>query len=221
MLDSIIVTTLTPAAFLWCTAVSLVLGILSAALYQFRNTCSKGFVVTLALLPAIVQVIITLVNGDLGAGVAVAGTFSLVRFRSIPGSAREICSIFLAMAMGLATGMGYLGIAVITFVVLGAVQILLILSPFGEDRTARRELKVTIPEALDYAGIFDDLFAQFARQCELVQVRTTGLGSLYELRYHITLKDLRTEKQLIDAIRCRNGNLDIVCGKIGIGREVL
>lgn len=162
-----------------------------------------------------------LVNGNLGTGVAVMGAFSLVRFRSVPGSAREICSLFLAMALGLATGMGYIGIAVFLAVVLNLVQVLLVLSKFGEGVSEEKELKITIPESLDYTGIFDDIFVTHTRRAELMRVKTSNMGSLYELCYRVTLKNRNTEKQMIDEIRCRNGNLTIVCGKVPVSREEL
>ena len=177
--------------------------------------------VTLALLPAMVQIIILLVNGNLGAGVAVSGAFGLVRFRSAPGSARDITCIFLAMTLGLATGMGYIGIAVVT----GAAMCLLLLVyaalSFGRRPEEEKELKITIPENLDYTGLFEDLFAEYTRSAELISVRTTGMGSLYSLHYHVTLVSSEAEKQLLDAIRCRNGNLDIVCGKVPQAKEAL
>ena len=162
-----------------------------------------------------------LVNGNLGAGVAVSGAFGLVRFRSAPGSARDITCIFLAMTLGLATGMGYIGIAVVT----GAAMCLLLLVyaalSFGRRPEEEKEPKITIPENLDYTGLFEDLFAEYTRSAELISVRTTGMGSLYNLHYHITLVSADIEKQLIDAIRCRNGNLDIVCGKVPQAKEAL
>lgn len=221
VLDTVLTNGITLQTLMLCTGASLVLGIACAAVFMIRNTYTKGFVVTLALLPAIVQTVIMLVNGNLGTGVAVMGAFSLVRFRSVPGSAREICSLFLAMALGLATGMGYLGIAALFFVLVSAVQALLVLSKFGETKSAEKELKVTIPENLDYTGIFDDIFAAHTRRAELERVKTSNMGSLYELCYRITLKNRETEKQMIDEIRCRNGNLNIVCGRVPSGREEL
>lgn len=207
--------------YLLCTGVSLALGLAGAFIYMFKNTYSKGFVITLALLPAMVQVVIMLVNGNLGAGVAVMGAFSLIRFRSVPGSAREISSIFLAMAVGLATGMHYLTIAVVFTVVLGLATILLNASKFGEQRQAEKHLLITIPEGLDYTDIFDDLFGQFLSKWELVRVKTASMGSLYKLEYHIVLKDMKKEKEMIDALRCRNGNLEISCGRAIAGKEEL
>jgi len=188
---------------------------------MYKNTYTQSMAVTLALLPAMVQVIILLVNGNLGAGVAVSGAFSLVRFRSAAGSARDITCIFLAMTLGLATGMGYIGIAIVT----GAVMCILLTAyaalSFGRKPEAEKELKITIPENLDYTGLFDDLFGEYTRSAELISVRTTGMGSLYNLHYHVRLVSPEIEKQFLDAIRCRNGNLDIVCGKVPQVKEAL
>lgn len=214
MLNSIITgTEITVNAFLICTAASLVLGILTAVLAMFRSRCTQSFAVTLALLPTMVQVVIMLVNGNIGAGVAVAGAFSLIRFRSVAGSAREIGLVFLAMSIGLAVGMGYVALAAIFFVVIAAAMLLLTLLRFGAGRDNERELKITIPENLDYDGIFDDLLQQYTLSNSLDRVRTTNMGTLYELTYKIVLKDEHSTKAFLDALRCRNGNLNITCGK--------
>ena len=213
MLDSILASGLTLPAFLVCTAVSLVLGIATAFLSMYRSKCSQGFAVTVAVLPAIVQIVILLVNGNVGAGVAVAGAFSLVRFRSVPGTAREIGVIFLAMALGLATGMGYVALAAVFFVIIAAVLLLLTRLDFGTRRIDERLLKITIPENLDYDGLFDDIFRQYTSSHTLERVKTTNMGTLYELQYHITLKETQVPKAFLDALRCRNGNLNILCSR--------
>ena len=207
--------------FLACTAASLVLGIVIAVIYMYRNTYTKGFVVTLALMPAIVQMVIMLVNGNLGTGVAVMGAFSLVRFRSVPGTAREISSIFLAMAVGLATGMGYIGIAALFVVVIGAADTIFTVSRFGEKQTRERALRITIPESLDYTEVFEEIFEQYLKRRELVQVTTTNMGSLFRLDYQVVLKNRKEEKKMIDDLRCRNGNLEILCSRTAIVREEL
>lgn len=221
MLDTILTTPATLPVLLICTAASLFLGGLIAAVFTVRNRYSKGFLLTLILLPAIVQTVITLVNGNLGAGVAVAGAFSLVRFRSMPGTAREICALFQAMMLGLATGMGYIGIAAVMTVVLCLVQLGFVLLPAGNGAVREKSLHVTIPENLDYSGIFDDLFDEYTTRHELVKVKTSGMGSLYELHYVITLRDLAREKEFLDAVRCRNGNLTISCGRVSSAAEAL
>ncbi len=204
-----------------CTAISLLLGILISAAYGIQGTCSKNFMVTLVLLPVLVQMIIMLVNGNLGTSVAVLGAFSLVRFRSVPGSSKEMAVIFFAMAAGLATGMGFLSFAVLMTVIIGGVFLLLEKTRFGESKRERKDLRVTIAEHLDYTEIFDDIFRQYTDQCDLQRVKTTNLGSMYELEYHIVLKDLRREKEMLDAIRCRNGNLTVICGRRAAIQEEL
>ena len=204
-----------------CMAVSLLLGILISAAYGIQGTCSKNFMVTLVLLPVLVQMIIMLVNGNLGTSVAVLGAFSLVRFRSVPGSSKEMVVIFFAMAVGLATGMGFLSFAVLMTAIIGGVFLLLEKTRFGESKRERKDLRVTIAEHLDYTEIFDDIFRQYTDQCDLQRVKTTNLGSMYELEYHIVLKGLRREKEMLDAIRCRNGNLTVICGRRAAIQEEL
>lgn len=207
--------------FLICIVASIALGLVIAFGYMYKNKYSKSFVITLALLPAIVQVVIMLVNGNIGTGVAVMGAFSLVRFRSIPGSAKEIGIIFLAMAVGLAVGMGFVAIAVVFTLIITLVSVLFTVTKFGESRKATKELKITIPENLNYNGLFDDIFDEYTTSNKLICVKTTNMGSLYQLMYNIEERDESREKDMIDAIRCRNGNLDIVCGYVSNDKEVL
>ena len=214
MLSSVITgTEITATAFFLCTAVSLILGLGAAALSMYKNKYSQSFVLTLAMLPAIVQLIIMLVNGNIGVGVAVAGTFGLVRFRSANGTAKEIGSIFLVMAIGLATGMGYLALAAVFFTIMAVFTLILTTVNFGAGAADERELRVTIPENLDYDGLFDDLFQKYTRSSELERVKTTNMGTLYELSYKIVLKNAHSTKAFLDELRERNGNLTIVCGK--------
>lgn len=220
MLNSIIETPITLASFLICTAVSLVLGFGTALVGMFREKHTRSYAVALTVLPVIVQVVIMLVNGNVGAGVAVAGAFSLVRFRSAPGTAREIGVIFLAMAIGLATGMGYVVLAVIFFAVVAAAILLLTVSGFGGQSPAERSLRITIPENLDYDGLFDDLLGQYTSSYTLEKVKTVNMGTLYELQYRITLKTPEVPKAFLDELRCRNGNLNITCGR-EVAREAL
>lgn len=220
MLDSILTSSLTLESFLLCTAVSLALGLGTALLARFRSRTTQSFALTLAVLPAIVQVVIMLVNGNLGAGVAVAGTFSLVRFRSAQGSAQEIGAIFLAMALGLATGMGYLFLALLFFFLIALFMLALRSLNFSGADGQERDLRITIPEELDHDGLFDDIFARYTNAFTLERVKTSGMGTLYELRYRIRLKDAQVPKAFLDELRCRNGNLSIVCGKVA-ERETL
>lgn len=230
MLDNIFSSVLSASAttlpdFLFCLAAALVLGGLLAWTYTFRSDYTKSFVGTLFMLPAVVCVVIMMVNGSLGAGIAVAGTFSLVRFRSVPGTAREIGAIFLAMAVGLACGMGNLGFAAIFALAMGLFQILFRVSALGEDRQGERKkfLQITVPEDLDYSQVFDDIFSRYTDECRLVRVKTTNLGSLNRLTYQLTLKPDVSEKDMIDELRIRNGNLEIssVMQSMNTGEAVL
>ena len=215
LFDTDMTVDITPAEFLTCLGVSLGIGLILTALYQYHTRYTRSFVVTLALLPAVVCVVIMMVNGNVGTGVAVAGTFSLVWFRSAPGTAREICAIFLAMAAGLIAGMGYLGYAVLCTLVLGGAELLFRMLSAKSDGGASlyKTLHITIPEDLDYSDVFDEPLREFTREYELTSVKTTNMGSLFRLTYNITLRDSRTEKSLIDRLRCRNGNLEITVSK--------
>ncbi len=201
--------------FLLCVVCALAVGLLLAACYMYRTRYTKSFVATLALLPSVVCVVIMMVNGNVGAGVAVAGAFSLVRFRSVPGTAKEIGAIFLAMGTGIIVGMGYLGYAILCAAVLGGASALYSRLDFGCTRknALQKMLQITIPEDLDYTGVFDDILRQYASEYELVQVKTTHMGSLFRLTYHMTLRAANQEKQLLDELRCRNGNLEISVSK--------
>ena len=200
--------------FLLCLGVSLVLGLIMAAAYMFKNEHTKSFLVTLALLPAVVCVVIMMVNGNIGAGVAVAGAFSLVRFRSAPGSAKEIVTIFLAMGAGLIAGMGYLGFAALFTLIMCAMFLFYnALAGNARSEAVNKTIKITIPEDLDYTGAFDDIFTEYTKKNELVKVKTTNMGSMFRLTYNVTLKDAIKEKEMIDRIRERNGNLEIMVSK--------
>ncbi len=201
--------------FLLCVVCALAVGLLLAACYMYRTRYTKSFVATLALLPSVVCVVIMMVNGNVGAGVAVAGAFSLVRFRSVPGTAKEIGAIFLAMGTGIIVGMGYLGYAILCAAVLGGASALYSRLDFGctKKSALQKTLQITIPEDLDYTGVFDDILRQYASEYELVQVKTTHMGSLFRLTYHMTLRAANQEKQLLDELRCRNGNLEISVSK--------
>lgn len=201
--------------FILCIICSLVIGLALAFAYAYRSRYTKSFIVTLALLPAVVRVVIMMVNGNVGAGVAVTGAFSLVRFRSVPGTALEISALFLAMGAGLIAGMGYLAHALLFTLILGAASMLYKRLDFGAKRNSElyRTLRITIPEDLDYTGVFEDIFSDYAGSWELMQVKTTNMGSLFRLNYNLTLLEAGCEKELIDKLRCRNGNLEITVSK--------
>ena len=209
--DSELIKTISVTDFLLCLGVSLFLGLIMALTYAFRNDHTKSFLVTLALLPATVCVVIMMVNGNIGAGVAVAGAFSLVRFRSAPGSGKEIAAIFLAMGCGLIAGMGYLGFSALFTLIMCAMLFIynLVTSQSSKCDNVNKTVKITIPEDLDYTGVFDDIFAEYTKKSALVKVKTVNMGSMFRLTYNISVKDPKKEKAMIDMIRTRNGNLDI------------
>ena len=207
--SSLYATSVTVPAFFLCSLLSLLLGWGVSLVYK-RVSGGRGTMgASLAVLPFLVQVVILLVNGNLGAGVAVAGTFGLVRFRSAPGTARDICAIFLAMTVGLCCGMGYLGLALLAALVTCAMFLLQKEPPLDP---GDREIRVTVPENLNYSDLFNDLFAEFTTASQLVQVKTVNMGALYSLHYRVKLKDISQEKTMLDAMRCRNGNLEISSG---------
>lgn len=213
--DSDLVSVISIPDFILCVGMSLILGLAIAFSYMFRTKYTKSFVATLAILPAVVCVVIMMVNGNVGAGVAVAGAFSLVRFRSIPGTAKEIGALFLSMGVGLITGMGYIAYAVLFTVILCAAVIVYGLIGLGSKKNAGlyRTMRITIPEDLDYDGVFEPLISEYADELELTEVKTTNMGSLFRLTYDLKLKAPGKEKELIDKLRCRNGNLEISLSK--------
>ena len=215
LFDTDLTTVISVTDFLLCLGCSLVLGLVMAFAYMYRTRYTKSFVITLALLPAVVCVVIMLVNGNVGTGVAVAGAFSLVRFRSVPGTAKEICTLFLAMGAGLIAGMGYLGFAVLFTVIMCVIFVLYNCLDFGAKKNAAifKTFHITIPEDLDYTGVFDDIFAEFTRSHDLIRVKTTNMGSMFKLTYNVELTDATREKEMIDKLRCRNGNLEIAVSK--------
>lgn len=206
-------TAVDPAMMMLAIGVSLLLGLVVAKVYQFKTVYSKSFVMSLALLPTLIAIVIFLVNGSLGAGVAVMGAFSLIRFRSAPGGAKELVSIFLVMTIGIAIGMGYLVFATVFTLIMSLVMLLLEVVNFGQMKHSMRQLTVVIPESLDYESIFDDIFNKAANHVELANVKTSDMGSLFKLKYIIQLNGRMTEKELIDALRTRNGNLEIAISR--------
>lgn len=201
--------------FLLCIGFCLVLGLILTLSYMYKTRYTKSFILTLGLLPAVVCVVIMMVNGNVGAGVAVAGAFSLVRFRSVPGTAKEICTLFLAMGTGLIAGMGYLGFALLFTLIMCLVLIVYNRFSFGAKKNSAlyKSVRIVIPESLDYTGVFDDILNTYCREYELSQVKTVNMGSMFRLTYDIILKDEKKEKEFIDEIRKRNGNLEITVSK--------
>ncbi len=213
MLNSILSAQITLPQFLICELTAMVLGFGTALVFLVRDRHTNAFSQSLALLPGVVTLVIMLVNGNIGAGLAVAGTFALVRFRSAPGSAKEITGLFMSVAIGLACGMGYVGVAVLFFVLMSAYVLGLGSARFGEESEKHRHLKITVPENTDYESLFADLLEKYTSFHELVKVRTTNMGTLFELQYRVVLKDPRQIREMIDEIRCRNSNLNIVCSR--------
>ena len=215
LFDADMVSVISVTDFLLCVGCSLIFGLILAVGYMYRCRYTKSFIVTLALLPAVVCVVIMMVNGNVGAGVAVAGAFSLVRFRSVPGTAKEITMLFLAMGAGLIAGMGYLGYALLFTVIMCLLTVVYSLLNFGTRKNAAlyKTMNITIPEDLDYTGVFEDLLEEYTSSYELIRVKTTNMGSMFRLTYNLTLKDASKEREMIDKLRCRNGNLEISVSK--------
>ena len=206
-------TAVDPTMMMLAIGVSLLLGLVVAKVYQFKTVYSKSFVMSLALLPTLIAIVIFLVNGSLGAGVAVMGAFSLIRFRSAPGGAKELVSIFLVMTIGIAIGMGYLVFATVFTLIMSLAMLLLEVVNFGQMKHSMRQLTIVIPESLDYENIFDDIFNKAVNHVELANVKTSDMGSLFKIKYIIQLNGRMTEKELINALRTRNGNLEIAISR--------
>lgn len=211
LFDSDVTAVISVTDFLLCIGFSIILGLILTLSYMYKTRYTKSFLLTLGLLPAVVCVVIMMVNGNVGAGVAVAGAFSLVRFRSVPGSAKEICTLFLAMGAGLIAGMGYLGFALLFTLIMCLMLIIYNRITFGnmKNMTLYKTVKIVIPEDLDYTGVFDGVFFEYCSYSELIGVKTTNMGSMFRLTYDVILKDPSKEKEFIDKLRIRNGNLEI------------
>lgn len=221
MLESLFTRGATPLVpVLLCMGAAILLGVLSSLLYMKKNPCTPSFAMTLALLPLISAGVILAVNGNLGTGIAVAGAFSLVRFRSVQGSAREILAVFLSVVMGMCLGVGYLGLAALLFVLYAVMSLLLNAVHFGQTSVMYRELRICVPESLDYDGMFDDLLDANTKEWHLERVRTIEMGSVYQLSFHVTLPENFKSRPLLDEIRTRNGNLPVALGRITTMNEM-
>ena len=215
--------TVTIGSFMLAIITALITGIIFSFMCYFKSNSSKSFFITSSLIPACVAMVIMLVNGNIGVGVAVAGAFGLVRFRSAQGSAKEICIIFVAMAAGLAFGMGFLAYGVLFSLGIGAMLMLLSSIRIWEHKVdaANKLMKITIPENLDYTTVFDDLLKNYTLKFELIKVKSTNMGSMFQLTYQIILKDISKEKEFVDEIRCRNGNLEVMLERINFEKQDL
>lgn len=219
LFESVIEGGITIQSYLLCLGAALLCGLIAAVCASVKAKATKSFLISLILLPMIVCTVITMVNGNIGTGVAVMGAFSLVRFRSVPGKAKDIAAIFLAMTSGLACSAGFVAIALIFTALVGAVMLALTFIPFGEEKAM--DLLITVPESLRFADEFEDIFGEYTKKHRLVKTKTTNMGSLYKLFYKIELKDRKKIQEFIDKLRCRNGNLEISVAESAEGSEEL
>ncbi len=218
---SIFSASLTLGQFMLAITASVIMGLLLSAVFMYKNSYSRSFIAALVLIPAVETVVIMLVNDNLGAGLSVAGSFALIRFRSVKGNARELVAVFIAMTIGIICGTGYVALAAVFTLLLSAVMFVLTISGFGRARENERYLKITIPESLNYDEVFSDVLAKYTDFYELESVKTLNLGSLFRVEYRVDLKDLSLLKKMMDELRTRNGNLEIMCGKLALNREEL
>lgn len=209
MFNSILTESLTLSSFIICIGAALALGLVISFIHMKTSTYSKNFAQTLAIIPALIATVIIMVNGNLGTSIAILGSFSLIRFRSVPGNSKEIINVFFAMAVGLACGTGYIGYAALITIVVALFILLLSSINYGENKNSFKILKIQIPEELDYTTVFDDLFKVYTNKCTLTNSKTVNMGSMFELTYNVKLKNDSDEKAFIDDIRVRNGNLRV------------
>ena len=211
MFDSIFTSTVTAAQFFIMAGAALLTGFIYTWMMSFKIRSKKRFFIVVAIVPFVVASVITFVNGNIGAGVAIGGAFSLIRFRSAQGSADEIAAILIAMGAGIAFGMGYIGYGVIILLCMAVIFLVLSLLPIFEHKgmSEERMLRITIPESLEYSGAFNDTFNHYLKSYENAGVKTTGMGSMFRLSFRVVMKDPREEKAFIDELRTKNGNLEI------------
>ena len=220
LFDSILVgSDISVVTYLYCLLAAGLCGVVTALAASFRSHASKSFLSSLILLPMIVCTVIAMVNGNVGTGIAVMGAFSLIRFRSVPGKARDIVVIFLAMTAGLACAGGYVAIALLFTVLVCLGMIVVSIIPMGAERSM--DLHITIPESLRYINEFDEVFVKYLKSHRLVQAKTTNMGSLYKLHYRVEMKDAKQGQEFIDELRCRNGNLEISLSEVQGGVDEL
>ena len=205
--ESVLTGSFSVGIYLLCLLFAGICGAITAVVLSRESTASRSFLLSLVVLPIVVTTVIIMVNGNVGTGIAVAGAFSLVRFRSAAGRARDISAIFLVMTAGLACAAGYVAIALLFTVIASGVMLLLSRIPMNCDRFM--ELHITVPESLHFADAFDDLFKQYTKTCKLIKAKTSNMGSLYKLDYQIEMRDVSAMQEFLDALRCRNGNLEI------------
>lgn len=216
MLTNILSSGTSSLSLIILSLMAIVLGFVVALVHKKTSKYNKNFLTTLTLLPLLVMAVILIVNDSLGMSVAVAGTFGLIRFRSVPGTSKEILSVFFAMAIGLALGAGYILLAPAITVLASIVLLVLNGVKIFEKNSSEKYLKIVMPENLDYTNVFDDVMKKYTESYSLVQVKTTNLGSMFELKYNVVIKNGVNEKKFIDDLRTKNGNL-----KIGLSSEVV
>ncbi len=211
MFESIYSASVTASQFFVMALASLVSGMIYSWLMSFKVRANKRFFIVTSIIPFVVGVVLTFVNGNIGAGVAFGGAFGLTRFRSAEGSADEIAAVLVSMGSGVAFGMGYVAYGVIVLLGMGVVFLLLSALPIFEHSSMTKDklLKITIPESLDYSGVFDKTFEHYLEFAESEGVKTTGMGSMFRLSFRIRMKKQNEEKAFIDELRTLNGNLEI------------
>lgn len=214
------ITGLNVETVLICAAVAILLGIIVAFTHMKTSKTTKGFAITLATLPLLVMAVMIMINGNLGTSIAILGAFSLIRFRSIQGDAKELLSIFFVMMIGLALGMGHVLFAIVITIIAVAIILIFSFTHFLEPNTYNRSLKIVIPEDLDYDEVFDDIFKKYTKKAELVKTKTMNMGSLYKLTYDVTLKKGIKEKEFLDEIRVKNCNLKVLLSHPEIEKEM-
>lgn len=220
MFESIFVKgSLTAASVLLTLGLALALGFIGAWYYTRKNSATRSFAFTLALLPLITATVIMVVNGNLGTGIAVAGSFSLIRFRSVQGTGQEILAVFLAAAVGLCLGAGYAAVACLLMALCLLFHLALSLGKFAQAGENMREVRISVPEALNYEGLFDDLLAEHFTSCQMERVRTMEMGTVFQLIYRAVPKDGKGGKAFLDAVRERNGNLPVSLGLVSDARN--
>lgn len=193
-----------------CAGVALLLGVIIAITHMKTSQTTKGFLTTLATLPLLVMAVMIMINGNLGTSIAILGAFSLIRFRSIQGRAKDLLSVFFAMMVGLACGMGHVLFAVVITIISVIAIVFFTYTHFLEPNKKQRVLKIMVPEDLDYEEAFDEIFAKYTSRVDLVQMKTMNMGSLYKLTYDITMKNGVKEKEFLDEIRIKNCNLKVL-----------
>lgn len=219
LFESILGKEITLESYLICIGGALLCGIIAAAAASIKAYPTKSFLISLVLLPMIVSTVITMVNGNIGTGVAVMGAFSLVRFRSVAGKAKDIACIFLAMTAGLACAGGYVAVALLFTVIVSAVMLVVSLVPFANEK--EMNLEITVPETLHFTDAFADVFKKYTKKHRLIRTKTSNMGSLYKLFFKVELTDKSKTQEFIDELRCRNGNLEISLSELPEGAEEL